>query len=65
MSMILKQIYMFDMDGTLLDLAYDDLIWNIKVPQHYAETYAASMSDINLLMRDYEQYKHTLAWYST
>ncbi|MBF7687177.1 HAD-IA family hydrolase [Acinetobacter rathckeae] len=64
--MMLKQIYMFDMDGTLLDLAYDDFVWNVKVPEYYVSTHSCSDNDIHHLMHQYhQQYKHTLSWYST
>lgn len=39
-----KNIIMFDMDGTLLDLAYDDFIWNEQLPIRYAELHACSLS---------------------
>jgi|TARA_B100000315_G_scaffold235335_1_gene250182 putative hydrolase of the HAD superfamily len=29
-----------DMDGTLLDLHYDNTLWNVLVPRHYAEARA-------------------------
>ncbi len=29
-----ETIIMFDMDGTLLDLAFDQFIWNEHLPQH-------------------------------
>ena len=38
-----KPIIFFDMDGTLLDLAFDDLIWNTKLPERHAETHQCSL----------------------
>ncbi len=28
---------MLDMDGTVLDLAYDNYVWKELVPEHYAK----------------------------
>ena len=33
----MSKIIMFDMDGTLLDLAFDDFIWNECLPKRHAE----------------------------
>lgn len=61
-----KQIYMFDMDGTLLDLAYDDFIWNTQVPEHYMEKHQTTASQTKVLFNHYhQQYQHQLPWYST
>ena len=38
-----KPIIIFDMDGTLLDLAYDDFIWNHQLPIRYAEQHQCSL----------------------
>ncbi len=32
-----QPIAMFDMDGTLLDLAFDDIIWNHCLPERHAQ----------------------------
>ena len=36
---------MLDMDGTLLDLAFDNYIWLSRVPEAYAETHGLSPDD--------------------
>lgn len=33
----MSKIVMFDIDGTLLDLAFDDFIWNECLPKRHAE----------------------------
>ena len=33
---------LLDMDGTLLDLAFDNFFWQQHVPQHYAREHAIS-----------------------
>ncbi|MBU3848425.1 MAG: HAD hydrolase-like protein [Candidatus Acinetobacter avistercoris] len=61
-----KPIIMFDMDGTLLDLAYDDLIWNQKLPERHAMTHACTLEQSHAALNCfYEEHKHTLAWYSS
>ena len=62
----LDNIIMFDMDGTLLDLAFDDFIWNEHLPLRYAHHHQCSLEQSqNILFGYYQQYKHTLAWYSS
>lgn len=57
---------MFDMDGTLLDLAYDDLIWNHKLPERHAAMNACTLEQSHATLHDfYENHKHTLSWYSS
>ena len=61
-----KPIIMFDMDGTLLDLAFDDLIWNHKLPERHANTHQIDLNESNqILFKFYQEHKHTLSWYST
>ncbi|RZG48732.1 HAD-IA family hydrolase [Acinetobacter wuhouensis] len=62
----MKPIVMFDMDGTLLDLAFDDLIWNTKLPERHAETHQCSLKQSQATLKAfYQQHNHTLCWYSS
>lgn len=66
MNDLSKPIIMFDMDGTLLDLAFDDFIWNHKLPERHAETHQCSLQQSHeILASFYQQHKHTLSWYSS
>lgn len=61
-----EKIIMFDMDGTLLDLAFDDMIWNQQLPLRHAQTHQCSLEQSkDSLFAYYQEYKHTLAWYSS
>ncbi len=61
-----KPIIIFDMDGTLLDLAFDDLIWNLKLPERHATTHQCSLEQSHSILHAfYQEHKHTLAWYSS
>ncbi len=61
-----RPIIIFDMDGTLLDLAYDDFIWNHQLPIRYAEQHNCTLEQsTQVLFQFYQQYNHTLNWYST
>ncbi|WP_374530438.1 HAD-IA family hydrolase [Acinetobacter sp.] len=63
---MVKPIVIFDMDGTLLDLAYDDLIWNQLLPIRYAETHQCTLEQSQAtLFEFYQQHSHTLNWYSS
>ena len=61
-----KPTIIFDMDGTLLDLAYDDFIWNHQLPLRHAATHDCSLEQSKqTLLQFYQQYNHTLNWYSS
>lgn len=63
---MVKPIVIFDMDGTLLDLAYDDLIWNQLLPIRYAETHQCTLEQSQAtLFEFYQEHSHTLNWYSS
>jgi putative hydrolase of the HAD superfamily len=53
-----------DMDGTLLDLAFDNLFWRELVPQRYAHLRGMSLSDARqVLAPRFEAKEGTLEWY--
>jgi len=57
---------MFDMDGTLLDLAFDDFIWNECLPERHAQTHQLSLAQSQQeLNQFYQSHRHTLVWYSS
>ncbi len=54
-----------DMDGTLLDLHFDDYFWREYVPQRYAEKNGMGIREArDLLMDRYRAVQGTLEWYS-
>lgn len=62
----MKPIILFDMDGTLLDLAFDDFIWNEQLPLAYATLHHCSIQQsLTKFKTFYQQNQHTLAWYSS
>jgi len=55
---------LLDMDGTLLDLHYDNHFWLEHLPQRYAETHGISRAMAELEMRPlFEKNAGTLNWY--
>ena len=57
---------MLDMDGTLLDLAYDSFIWLDLVPKEYAKKMNMSLGDATAhLYKHFISLQGTLKWYSS
>ena len=55
---------MLDMDGTVLDLAYDNYVWKELVPQHYARNSGISVDDArSRLFAKYEAIQGDIQWY--
>lgn len=66
MSTQTKPTILFDMDGTLLDLAFDDFIWNQQLPILYAKTHGCSIQhSLEKFNVFYQENRHTLRWYSS
>ena len=55
---------LLDMDGTLLDLHYDNYFWATHLPQRYAEIKGIPLSESqSFLQRQIQSLKGTLNWY--
>ena len=55
---------MFDMDGTLLDLHFDNHFWLEYVPKKYAEHHEVKLTEAKRLLEErYKAIESTLDWY--
>jgi len=55
-----------DMDGTILDLAYDNYFWRELLPQRYAAARGLSLPQAAAeLLPKFQAVQHTLPWYCT
>lgn len=55
-----------DMDGTILDLSYDNYFWRELVPQRYAERNGLTLQQAReALTPKFIEVQHTLPWYCT
>ena len=55
---------MLDMDGTLLDLNFDNTFWQQMLPKHFAEQHHISFEEARRQLMDrYQQHQGTLQWY--
>ncbi len=55
---------LLDMDGTLLDLHFDDYFWQEHLPQRYAERHGLDLQDAKqLLMPRFAAKQGSLDWY--
>lgn len=55
---------LLDMDGTLIDLAFDNYFWLTLVPQTLSATRGISAQAAQaLIQREYQAVAHTLEWY--
>lgn len=57
---------LFDMDGTILDLHFDNYFWEEYVPELYGQRHGLDTLEASALLRSrYEGVKGTLQWYCT
>ena len=55
---------LLDMDGTLLDLAFDNHFWQKLVPESVSQQRAIPLDEAHqLIAREYHAVQHTLNWY--
>ena len=55
---------MLDMDGTVLDLAYDNYVWKELVPVHYAKATGITVDDArSRLFAKYQAIQGDIQWY--
>lgn len=55
---------MFDMDGTLLDLHFDNFFWQQLIPRHYGEKHGVSeTAALEIIHCKYAEVRGTLSWY--
>ncbi|MBS1203725.1 MAG: nucleotidase [Proteobacteria bacterium] len=55
---------LLDMDGTLLDLAFDNFFWQKLVPETFAAQQGLTPEEAqNVLHQEYHAVQHTLNWY--
>lgn len=56
---------LLDLDGTLLDLAFDNYIWLARVPEIYAEREGLSLAETHAALAPrFHRVQGTLQWYS-
>ncbi len=59
------ETFFLDMDGTILDLAYDDYFWHYHIPALHAEKNKITFNDAKLEFEGrYKKRKNTIQWYS-
>ena len=57
---------LLDMDGTLLDLHFDNFFWLQHLPKRYAEHHNLSHDDVSkMLLQRMQECQGTLSWYCT
>lgn len=55
---------LLDMDGTLLDLHFDNYFWHIHLPLRYAETHGLALDEAKHKLQAYiKAHEGTLNWY--
>ncbi len=47
----MKKVISFDLDGTLVDARYGDMVWNHGIPAEYARAYGMSFEDARKFIR--------------
>jgi HAD superfamily hydrolase (TIGR01493 family) len=61
----MKRVVSFDLDGTLVDAKYGDMVWNHGIPEEYSKKYGMSFDEARTAVMD--QYRSVgdsdLLWY--
>ncbi|MBP1749611.1 MAG: HAD-superfamily hydrolase, subfamily variant 1 [Deltaproteobacteria bacterium] len=61
----MKKVISFDLDGTLVDARYGDMVWNHGIPAEYAKAYGMTFDDARRFIRN--QYESVgdgdILWY--
>ena len=61
----LIETFFLDMDGTLLDLAYDNYFWHEHIPDLYSKREKTTFKEAKIILEDmYKKKRGTLEWYS-
>lgn len=47
----MKKVISFDLDGTLVDARYGDMVWNHGIPDEYAKAYGMTFEDARAFVR--------------
>jgi len=47
----MKKVISFDLDGTLVDARYGDMVWNHGIPEEYAKAYGMTFDDARAYIR--------------
>jgi beta-phosphoglucomutase-like phosphatase (HAD superfamily) len=61
----MKKVISFDLDGTLVDARYGDMVWNTGIPSEYAKKYGMTFDEARAFIRArYESVGDgDIAWY--
>lgn len=60
------EVVLLDMDGTILDLAFDNYFWSTLIFERYAQRHGLSRTEADARLRpEFERTAHTLPWYCT
>ena len=55
---------LLDMDGTILDLHFDNHFWLHHLPQRYSELHSVNLAEAKkLLLEHYQRVEGTIDWY--
>lgn len=48
---LMKKVISFDLDGTLVDARYGDMVWNLGIPSEYAKKYGMHFDEARAFIR--------------
>ncbi|OPX96755.1 MAG: GMP/IMP nucleotidase YrfG [Syntrophorhabdus sp. PtaB.Bin047] len=62
---VMKKVISFDLDGTLVDARYGDMVWNVGIPSEYAKRYGLPFDEARAFIRgEYESVGDgDITWY--